>query len=86
MCCPAGTNSKTHTEVAGVTHTVAVRKRPLPRLLRELAAKAGCDPREYLVQALGAAPTNEEAARRIGVTRNTLWRWCRLLDITVEVA
>ena len=69
-----------------MTKTVAVRKRPLPRLLRDQAAKAGCDPRDYLVQALGAAPTNEEAARRIGVTRNTLGRWCRRLDITVEVA
>jgi transposase-like protein len=65
--------------------TIARRPRPLPRLLREKAAEAGCEPREYLARALGDAPTNEDAARAIGITRNTLWRWCRLLDIRVEV-
>lgn len=69
-----------------MTKTVAVRQRPLPRRLREKAETAGIEPEHYLVQVLASAPTNEEAARAIGVTRNTLWRWCRLLDISVEVA
>jgi transcriptional regulator of acetoin/glycerol metabolism len=69
-----------------VTKAVAVRQRPLPRLLRDKAERAGVQPQDHLVQALASAPTNEDAARSIGVTRNTLWRWCRLLDISVEVA
>lgn len=68
-----------------MTRAVAVRQRPLPRLLRDKAARAGAEPQDYLVHALAAAPTNEDAARSIGVTRNTLWRWCRLLDVGVEV-
>lgn len=66
--------------------TIARRSKPLPKLLRDKAAEAGRDPRDYLAEVLGESPTNEDAARAIGVTRNTLWRWCRRLDITVEVA
>ncbi len=66
--------------------TIARRAKPLPNLLRDKAAEAGREPRAYLAEVLGESPTNEEAARAIGVTRNTLWRWCRRLDITVEVA
>lgn len=65
--------------------TIARRAKPLPKLLREKAAEAGREPRAYLVDVLGEWPTNEDAARAIGITRNTLWRWCRLLDIRVEV-
>ncbi|MCE7927194.1 MAG: hypothetical protein DYG91_01655 [Chloroflexi bacterium CFX7] len=65
---------------------VVVRSKPLPHLLRYKARQAGLEPQEFLVGVLSAWPTNEEAAHSIGVTRNTLWRWCRLLDISVEVA
>jgi hypothetical protein len=65
--------------------TIARRAKPLPKLLRDKAAESGREPRTYLVDVLGEWPTNEDAARSIGVTRNTLWRWCRLLDVRVEV-
>ena len=68
-----------------MTATIAHRPRPLPRVLRDRAAAAGCDPKTFLVQTLGAASTNEDAARAIGVTRNTLYRWCRRLEIGVEL-
>ena len=68
-----------------MTATIAHRPRPLPRVLRDRAAAAGCDPKTFLVQTLGAVSTNEEAARAIGVTRNPLYRWCRRLDVGVEL-
>ncbi|KAA0220441.1 hypothetical protein EDM76_14000 [bacterium] len=68
-----------------MTATIARRPKPLPKILRDKAAEAGCEPKEYLVGVLASAPTNEEAARAIGVTRNTLYRWCQRLEIAVEV-
>lgn len=63
---------------------VARRTRPAPRLLREIAEKVNRKPQAFLVELLEQHPTNEEAARSIGVTRNTLWRWCVRLGVGVE--
>lgn len=63
---------------------VARRRRPAaPLLLQNLATTAGLSPAEYLVQVLEGNPTNEAAAAAIGVTRNTLWRWCKRLGVGV---
>jgi hypothetical protein len=36
--------------------TIARRAKPLPKLLRDKAAEAGCEPRAYLVDVLGEWP------------------------------
>lgn len=62
---------------------VATRKARLPRLLRDMAQASGKAPTEFLISIIESHETNEDAARSIGVNRNTLWRWCRRLGIAV---
>ena len=59
-----------------IEHIEVERPRLAPYTLRKLAAKAGMEPRDYLVHLVSRHPSYDSAANEISVSRETfrLWR------------
>lgn len=62
------------------------RPKPAPVKLRKLAREAGMEPRDYLVDLLSRHASFADAAREIGVWRETLRLWRARYGISVRVA